>query len=48
MNQKLAKKIRKNLKRSSEETAKAFRDMVKKQSFGRRVLLAWRILINRV
>ncbi len=42
------KKIRKQLRITAQESVAAFQTMIKRQSFGRRVQLAWKILINKV
>jgi hypothetical protein len=44
MNGRLAKKIRKQQRVAAEESVEAFKMMVRRQGFKRRVVLAWKIL----
>ena len=48
MSQKQDKKMRKSLRFTAKESVQAFRDMIKRLRFRRRVQLAWKILWNRV
>jgi len=48
MNNKLAKKIRKQYRATAEESIDAFKSMIRRQTLRRRIALAWKILINQV